>query len=55
MEYMESVKQLEEKMLLNQRKQESNGFIDDRYNGEVCSLDNLFFCFIVVVRKGCYV
>ncbi|KAK1558863.1 hypothetical protein Q3G72_007531 [Acer saccharum] len=34
MEYMESVKQLEEKMLLNQRKQESNGFIDDRYNGE---------------------
>ncbi|KAL5796337.1 hypothetical protein ACOSQ2_001157 [Xanthoceras sorbifolium] len=34
MEYMESVKQLEEKMLLNQQKQESNGFIDDRYNGE---------------------
>ncbi|XP_031269693.1 kinesin-like protein KIN-UB isoform X2 [Pistacia vera] len=35
MEYMESVKKLEEKMVLNQRKQESNGFISDRYNREV--------------------
>ncbi|XP_044503476.1 kinesin-like protein KIN-UB isoform X2 [Mangifera indica] len=35
MEYMESVKKLEEKMVLNQQKQESNGFISDRCNGEV--------------------
>ncbi|XP_044491256.1 kinesin-like protein KIN-UB isoform X2 [Mangifera indica] len=35
MEYMESVKKLEEKMVLNQRKRESNGFISDRSNGEV--------------------
>ncbi|KAJ4727102.1 Kinesin-like protein [Melia azedarach] len=34
MEYMESVKKLEEKMLLNQQKQESNGFINDVCNGE---------------------
>lgn len=35
MEYMESVKQLEEKMLQNQLKQGSNGLIDGRGNGEV--------------------
>ncbi|KAH9788258.1 kinesin-like protein KIN-UB [Citrus sinensis] len=34
MEYMESVKKLEEKMLLNQQKQESNGVIHDKYTGE---------------------
>ncbi|KAH9733027.1 kinesin-like protein KIN-UB [Citrus sinensis] len=34
MEYMESVKKLEGKMLLNQQKQESNGVIHDKYTGE---------------------
>lgn len=34
MEYMESVKKLEEKMLLNQQKQEINGFIHDKYTVE---------------------
>lgn len=46
MEYMESVKKLEEKMLLNQQKQESNGFINDVCNGEVCTMENHFFCLL---------
>lgn len=45
MEYMESVKKLEEKMLLNQ-KQESNGFIHDKYTVEVCFMENIFLWFL---------
>lgn len=45
MEYMESVKKLEEKML-NQQKQESNGVIHDKYTGEVCFMENIFFWFL---------
>lgn len=46
MEYMESVKKLEGKMLLNQQKQESNGVIHDKYTGEVCFMENIFFWFL---------
>ncbi|XP_012083555.1 kinesin-like protein KIN-UB isoform X2 [Jatropha curcas] len=35
MEYMESVKQLEQKMVANQKRHDHDGFISDKCNGEV--------------------
>lgn len=35
MEYMESVKELEEKMVANQQKHDSDGFINGKCNREV--------------------
>lgn len=35
MDYMEAVKQLEEKLVLNQQKHKNGGLVDSKCNGEV--------------------
>lgn len=39
MDYMESIKKLEEKWVLNQEKHGKNGFTNGSYSGEVARLE----------------
>ena len=47
MEYMESVKELEEKLLANQQRHDRDDFIKDNCNGEV-----IFLVALVAVENG---
>ena len=50
MDYMESVKQLEEKLVLNQQKHDRDGFTDGACNGQVSLLEP-FMLFVVIFLK----
>jgi hypothetical protein len=51
MDYMESVKQLEEKLVFNQQKHDRDGFTDDKCILQVLPFRNYFCCYIVVFLK----
>ncbi|MBA0789520.1 hypothetical protein Gotri_025380, partial [Gossypium trilobum] len=50
MEYMESVKKLEEKMIENQRKHQHDGFMKDKCNGEVLCIKNHILFHVKFIR-----
>nr|KJB29496.1 hypothetical protein B456_005G103100 [Gossypium raimondii] len=50
MEYMESVKKLEEKMIVNQRKHQHDGFMKDKCNGEVLCIKNHILFHVKFIR-----
>lgn len=53
MDYMESVKQLEEKLVLNQQKHDHDGFTDVKCILQVLPSKNHFCCYIVVFLESC--
>lgn len=50
---MESVKQLEEKLVLNQQKHERDGFTDGLCNGQVLLSAFLFYVVIILTEESC--
>lgn len=51
MDYMEAVKKLEEKLVLNQQKHENGGLGDGKCNGEVVA-SSIISCIIFVFLKN---
>ena len=52
MDYMESVKQLEEKLVLNQQKHDCDGFTDGLCNGQVLLSGNFFVVCCNYLERG---
>lgn len=53
MEYMESIKELEEKMVSNQRRHNRDGFFDDKHIEEVLLLPHILALWIVSSGNPC--